>query len=65
MAAKATDIDVTLFQTGRLEDSSTVSSQKPVRISYETNEKKLHIQTPVFVTECYGIPRDGTYYQTV
>mgnify|MGYP007032615030 CR=1 FL=1 len=64
MATKATDIDLTLFQIGRLEDSSTVSSQKIAWINYETNKKKLHIQTPVFVTETYGIPREGTYYQT-
>ena len=56
MATKATDIDLTLFQIGRLEDSSTVSSQKIAWINYETNKKKLHIQTPVFVTETYGIP---------
>jgi hypothetical protein len=64
MATKATDIDVSLFQVGRLEDSSTVSSQKIAWINYETNKRKLHIQTPVFVTETYGIPRQGPYYQT-
>ena len=64
MATKATDIDLTLFQIGRLEDSSTVSSQKIAWINYETNKRKLHIQTPVSVTETYGIPREGTYYQT-
>ena len=64
MATKATDIDFTLFQIGRLEDSSTVSSQKIAWINYETKKRKLHIQTPVFVTETYGIPREGTYYQT-
>ena len=26
--------------------------------------KRLHIQTPVFVTETYGIPRQGQHYQT-
>ena len=50
MATKATDIDLTLFQIGRLEDSSTVSSQKIAWINYETNKRKLHIQTLVFVT---------------
>ena len=64
MATKTTDVDVNLFQIGRLENSSTVSSQKIAWINYDTNKKKLHIQTPVFVTECYGIPRQGTYYQT-
>ena len=59
MATKATDVDVSLFQVGRLEDSSTVSSQKIAWINYDTNKRKLHIQTPVFVTETYGIPRQG------
>ena len=56
MATKATDVDVNLFQVGRLEDSGTVSSQKIAWINYDTNKRKLHIQTPVFVTETYGIP---------
>ncbi len=47
----------------RLEDISLVSSQKSAWINYETNERKLHIQRPVFATE-YGIPRQGTYHQT-
>ncbi len=47
-----------------MEDSSTVSSQKTAWINYDTNKRKLHIQTPVFVTECYGIPKEGTRYQT-
>ena len=64
MATKATDVDISLLQVGRLEDSGTVSSQKIAWINYETNKRKLHIQTPVFVTETYGIPRQGQYYQT-
>ncbi len=64
MATKATDTDLTLFQIGRLEDSPTVSSQKIAWINYEANKRKLHIQTPVFVTECYGIHKQGTYCQT-
>ena len=56
MATKATDIDVSLFQIGRMEDSTNVSSQKIAWINYETKKKKLRIQTPVFVTETYGIP---------
>ena len=64
MATKPADVDISLFQVGRLEDSSTVSSQKIAWINYDTNKRKLHIQTPAFVTETYGIPRLGTYYQT-
>ena len=64
MATKATDIDVKLFQIGHMEDSTTVSSQKIAWINYETNRGKLNIQTPVFVTETCGIPREGVYYPT-
>ena len=64
MITKPADVDVSLFQVGRLEDSSTVSSQKIAWINYDANKRKLHIQTPVFVTETYGIPRQGQYYQT-
>ena len=64
MATKATDIDVSLFQIGRMEDSTNVSSQKIAWINYDTNKGKLNIQTLVFVTETYGIPREGVYYPT-
>ena len=64
MAFKATDIDVSLFHIGRMEDSTNVSSQKIAWINYDTNKGKLNIQTPVFVTETYGIPREGVYYPT-
>jgi hypothetical protein len=64
MATKANEVDVNLFQVGRLEDSSTVSSQKIAWINYETSKRKLHLQTPAFFTETYGIPRAGPYYPT-
>ena len=38
MATKATDVDVSLFQVGRLEDSSTVRSQMIAWINYDTNK---------------------------
>ena len=64
MAFKANDVDVNLFNIEHLEDSTTVSSQKIAWINYGTNRGKLNIQTPVFVTETYGIPREGVYYPT-
>jgi hypothetical protein len=63
MTIKASNIDVNLLQVGRLEDSSSVSSQRVAWVNYETSNKKLHIQTPAFITETYGIPREGPYYQ--
>ena len=64
MAFKANDVDVNLFNIEHLEDSTTVSSQKIAWINYGTNRGKLNIQKPVFVTETYGIPREGVYYPT-
>ena len=46
MATKATDIDVSLFQIGHMEDST----EEIAWINYDTNKGKLNIQTPVFVT---------------
>ncbi len=59
MATKANDIDVNLSNIEHLEDSTTVSSQKIAWINYGTNRGKLNIQTPDFLTETYGIPREG------
>ena len=64
MTTKASSIDVNLFQVGRLEDSSSVSSQRVAWINYATDSSKLNVQTPTFLTETYGIPREGPYYQT-
>jgi hypothetical protein len=64
MLTKASNIDVNLFQVGNLEDSSSVSSQRIAWVNYATDSSKLNIQTPTFLTETYGIPREGPYYQT-
>ena len=64
MATKASSVDVTLFRVGPVQDSPTVSSQKIAFINYGDESSKLHIQTPTFLTETYGIPRAGPYYQT-
>ena len=63
MTIKASNTDVNLLQVGRLEDSSSVSSLRVAWDNYETSNKKLHTQTPAFITETYGIPREGPYYQ--
>jgi hypothetical protein len=62
MTTKASSIDVNLFQVGRLEDSSSVSSQRVAWINYATDSSKLNVQTPTFLTLTYGIPREGPYY---
>jgi len=64
MTTKASNVDATLFRVGPLQDSPTVSSQKIAFINYGDDSSKLHIQTPTFLTETYGIPRAGPYYQT-
>ena len=33
-------------------------------LSYTEDATRLHVITPEFITETYGIPREGTYYNT-
>lgn len=62
---KATEINIDRLSVGPLQDSSTVSSQKIAWIEYDGDKKKhLQIQTPAFITETYGVPRQGPYYPT-
>jgi len=62
---KATEINIDRLSVGPLQDSSTVSSQKIAWIEYDGDKKNhLQIQTPAFITETYGVPRQGPYYPT-
>jgi len=64
MVIKATELEVQNILFGKLEDSSLVASQKMAFISYKEQGSKLIAQTPDFITEAYGIPREGTFYST-
>ena len=63
MAIKAEQVNVNQISFGALEDSSYVKSQKQAFINHKN--QKLLIQTPYFLTETYGVPRAGEYYQTL
>ena len=63
MAVKAEQVNVQHISFGQLEDSTYVKSQKQAFISHKN--QKLLVQTPYFLTETYGIPRAGEYYQTL
>ena len=34
------------------------------RISYKTKDENISIQTPLIITECQGVPREGAFYLT-
>ena len=62
---KATEINIDRLSVGPLQDSSTVSSQKIAWIEYDGDKRNhLQVQTPTFITETYGVPRQGPYYPT-
>ena len=63
MAIKAEQVNVNQISFGALEDSSYVKSQKQAFINHKN--QKLLSQTPYFLTETYGVPRAGEYYQTL
>ncbi|MFM7978011.1 MAG: hypothetical protein ACKPKO_01735 [Candidatus Fonsibacter sp.] len=58
------DIEVSNIRFGKLEDNIRMPSQKIACISYETDRTPLNAITPELITEPYGIPREGPYYQT-
>ena len=61
---KISDIEVSNIRSGKLEDNIRTASQNIAFISYARDRTPLNAITPEFITETYGIPRDGPYYQT-
>ena len=61
---KISDIEVSNIRIGKLDDNIRTPSQKIAFISYEHDRTPLNAITPEFITETYGIPREGPYYQT-
>ncbi|MFM7984548.1 MAG: hypothetical protein ACKPKO_35000, partial [Candidatus Fonsibacter sp.] len=58
------DIKVSNTRFGKLEDNLRTPYHKIAFISYERDRTPLNAITPEFITETYGIPREGPYYQT-
>ena len=61
---KADQLEVQNIQFGKLEDNALVKSQKLAFISYKEQKERLLVRTPQFITETYGIPREGPFYTT-
>ena len=64
MVIKSSDLEVKNMVFSKLEDHSYITSQKISLISYNGEGRKLLCQTPEFLTETYGIPREGPFYTT-
>ena len=58
------EIEVNSIRFGKLEDSIRAPSAKIAVMSYERDRTPLNATSPEFITETYGIPREGPYYQT-
>jgi hypothetical protein len=61
---KADQLEVQNIHFGKLEDNALVKSQKLAFISYKEQKERLMVRTPEFITETYGIPREGPFYTT-
>ena len=63
MAIKFTEINIQDIVFSPLQDNVYIPSQ---RISWinKADNSKLIVKTPKFITETYGIPRDGVFYTT-
>ena len=59
MVIKAHELKVQHIQFRKLEDNTLVQSQKLAFISDKEPKARLVVQTPEFLTETYGIPREG------
>ena len=57
-------IEVSNIHFGKLEDNTRTPSHNIAFIYYHDDRTRLNAVTPQFITETYGIPREGPYYQT-
>ena len=61
---KFSQIEVSNIRFGKLEDNIRTPSQNIAFIYYQDDRTRLNAITPEFITETYGIPREGPYYHT-
>ena len=64
MPMTISQLEVTNIRFGKLEDNIRTPSQNIAFIYYQDERTRLNGITPHFIAECYGIPREGPYYQT-
>ena len=63
MAIKFTEVNTKDIVFSPLQDNVYIPSQHISWIN-RADGSKLRVQTPKFITETYGIPRDGVFYTT-
>ena len=61
---KFSQTEVSNIRFGKLEDNIRTPSQNIAFIYYQDDRTRLNAIIPEFITETYGIPREGPYYQT-
>ena len=61
---RISDIEVSNLCFGKLDDNLQTPAQNIAFVSYERDRTPLNAITPEFITETYGIPREGHYYLT-
>ena len=61
---KISDIEVSNIRMGKLDDNIRTPSQNMAFIHYQDDRTRLNAIKPEIITETYGIPREGPYYQT-
>ena len=63
MPMKVSHLEVSNIRFGKLDDNSRTPSQNFAFITYVDDTTRLNVVTPEFVTETYGIPREGALLQ--
>ena len=64
MTTRFQQLNIENIAVGPTQDSSFIPSQRIAWISSNTTNSSLLIQSPEFITETYGIPREGPFYTT-
>ena len=57
-------LEVSNIRFGRRYDNSRTPSHNIAFITYVDDTTRLNVITPEFITETYGISREGPYYKT-
>ena len=64
MTTKFTELSIKDINFGPLQDSVFIPSQKVSWITNKTNNGRFLLQSPEIITETYGIPQEGPFYNT-
>ena len=64
MDLKISQLEVSNIRFGKLDDNSRTPSQNIAFLTYVDDTTRLNVITSDFITETYGIPREGPYYKT-